>query len=148
MIRLHVTAEGQTEEKFVKEVLCPHLANFRVVCDVRCVLTSENKKQHIEYRGGFRRHKAYDTVRNDIMSWIKEDNHPECRFTTMFDFYALPQDFPGQQQIQTKTDKYEKVSLLEAEFNKDINNCKFISNVGQALGSTIRRIVGGSICPI
>ena len=126
MIRLHFTAEGQTEEKFVKEVLSPHLANFQVFCDVRCVLTSENKKQRIEYRGGFRQHKAYETVRKDIVSWMQEDKDSACRFTTMFDFYALPQDFPGQDKIKSITDKYEKVTVLEQEFASNIIDNRFV----------------------
>lgn len=52
MIRLHVTAEGQTEQGFVKTVLAPHLANYRVYADARCVLTSKDKRAGKAYRGG------------------------------------------------------------------------------------------------
>ncbi len=38
-IRLHVTSEGQTEERFVKKILAPHLGAFNVFADVRSVLT-------------------------------------------------------------------------------------------------------------
>ena len=37
--RLHVTAEGQTEERFVKDTLSFHLGQFNISTDVRCVLT-------------------------------------------------------------------------------------------------------------
>ncbi|WPD22893.1 MAG: hypothetical protein SD837_22265 [Candidatus Electrothrix scaldis] len=39
MIRLHITAEGQTEQSFAGKVLAPHLAGFGVFVDARCVLT-------------------------------------------------------------------------------------------------------------
>ena len=39
-IRLHVTAEGQTEESFVKNILADHLALSNVISDARSVLTS------------------------------------------------------------------------------------------------------------
>ena len=44
MIRLHITAEGQTEQVFAKTVLTPHLAPFNVFVDARCVLTSKDKR--------------------------------------------------------------------------------------------------------
>ena len=39
MKRLHVTAEGQTEESFVNNTLKPYLASYGVYADVRRVLT-------------------------------------------------------------------------------------------------------------
>jgi len=42
MKRLHITAEGQTEEMFVNDTLMYHLANYEVFSDVRCVLTSRH----------------------------------------------------------------------------------------------------------
>lgn len=52
MIRLHVTAEGQTEKAFVDKVLKPHLAAHGVYADVRCVLTGKDNHAAKEYRGG------------------------------------------------------------------------------------------------
>lgn len=42
MRRLHITAEGQTEETFVNRTLKHHLAQFGVYADVRCVLTGRH----------------------------------------------------------------------------------------------------------
>lgn len=50
MIRLHITTEGQTEEKFVNLCLKDHLAAFQVFCDARCVLTSKDTRLHRSYR--------------------------------------------------------------------------------------------------
>ena len=80
MIRLHVTAEGQTEKNFVRVILTPHLANYGVYADARCVYTSP------QHRGGLIR--PYAVIKRDIENWMKEDRHPQCRFTTMFDLYA------------------------------------------------------------
>ena len=63
MIRLHITTEGQTEQSFVQKYLGTYLAGFGIVCDARCVLTSEDSRRHIEYRGGFRRIDAYSVVK-------------------------------------------------------------------------------------
>lgn len=123
MIRLHITAEGQTEQRFVNEVLRPHLAGFEVYANVRCVLTSKDNRSSREYRGGMTK---YARARNDILSWMKEDSAADCRFTTMFDLYALPQDFPGHEQATTLSDPYDKVAKLEADFAADIQAESFI----------------------
>jgi hypothetical protein len=120
-IRLHVTAEGQTEERFVKEVLSPYLGERNVWTDVRCVLTSKNNRLGIEYRGGWRRMNAYTTVKTDICTWMKEDRNPDVRFTTMFDLYALPSDFPGYDEAYRESDPYCRVSILEEALSSDIN---------------------------
>ncbi len=61
MKRLHVTAEGQTEESFVNQTLKHHLAKYGVFADVRCVLTSRG--HHKEFRGGMTN---YARAKDDI----------------------------------------------------------------------------------
>ena len=89
-IRLHVTSEGQTEEAFVRRILAPHSGALNVFADARSVLTSKDRKAHKEYRGGL---VSYTKAKADIETWMKEDGRAECRFTTMFDLYALPVRF-------------------------------------------------------
>lgn len=123
MIRLHITTEGQTELQFTKTVLAPHLCVFNVFADGRSVLTSKDNRLSKEYRGGLI---SYIKAKQDILNWLKEDNHPECRFTTMFDLYALPNDFPGYTEAALITDKYKRVSSLEEKMAQDINDTRFI----------------------
>lgn len=123
MIRLHITAEGQTEQRFAKDVLAPHLSRFDVFVDARCVLTSKDKRMAKEYRGGLL---SYEKAKNDICDWLKEDKHDECRFTTMFDLYALPYNFPGYDNAKKKIDRYDRVKALEEYMAKDINDRRFI----------------------
>lgn len=120
MIRLHITGEGQTELAFVKHVLAPYLAEYEVYADARAVLTSKDKRTGKTYRGGFRRTFPYETARRDILSWISEDRNPDAFFTTMFDLYALPDDFPGCEMSQRMPDPYAKVSCIETAFGGDI----------------------------
>lgn len=122
MIRLHVTAEGQTEQAFIKELLANHLSSFNVFADARCVLTSKDKRAAMEYRGGLLN---YEKARKDLMAWIKTDNHPECRFTTMFDLYALPDDFPEYNASRTLS-PYDRVRTLEKAMADDIDDYRFI----------------------
>jgi len=126
MIRLHVTAEGQTEQAFVKKVLAVHLAFQQVYADARCVLTSKDKRAGKEFRGGLL---SYQKAKADICHWMKEDRRAETGFTTMFDLYALPADFPGYAIAQHIADPYEKVRILEDALLSDIADPRFIPYV-------------------
>lgn len=117
MIRLHMIVEGQTEQRFAQNVLAPHLASFNVFLDARCVYTSKG------YRGGI---SSYEKAKNDIQLWIKQDAHAECRFTTMFDLYALPNDFPGYASASQKNNPYERVKCLEDGLAQSIGDARFI----------------------
>ena len=120
-IRLHCIVEGQTEETFVNQVLRPYLAVLSIWADARCVLTA--RRGGVKYRGGFR---TYAQPRRDIVSWLKEDQNLDARFTTAFDLYGLPTDFPGYGEAQRITDPYEKVRILEEALRDDIADWRFI----------------------
>ena len=120
-IRLHFTVEGQTEQDFVKRLLEPHLADMSVWTSARCVLTG--RKRGYEYRGGMT---TYQRARNDIIRWMLEDQNTDARFTTMFDLYALPNDFPGFQDSLKASDPYERVRILENALFEDLSDSRFI----------------------
>ena len=120
-IRLHFVVEGQTEETFVNRVLKPHLGDRYVWVDARCVLTS--RRGGVKHRGGFRN---YAQPQRDILSWLREDQNDDARFTTAFDLYRLPSDFPGYGDAQAAMDPYEKVRILEAALRDDIGDWRFI----------------------
>ena len=56
---------------------------------------------------------------------MKEDKGVDARFTTMFDFYRLPIDFPGFEEAKQKTDPYKKIEVLEKELGNDIASHRF-----------------------
>ena len=120
-IRLNFTVEGQTEETFINRLLKPHLAYRSVWASARCVLTG--RKRRVEHRGGMT---TYQHARNDIARWMLEDQNPDARFTTMFDLYALPSDFPGYQDSLNASDPYGRVSVLEDALREDLDDRRFI----------------------
>lgn len=116
---LNVLCEGQTEELFCKEVLKPHLKSFGVVVKHQLLIT--NKKQGI--KGGII---SYSQVKRDLQMWIKQnvDKSYETHFyTTMLDFYALPNDFPGYSDIDNH---WVAVENIESAFSDDIKCSQFI----------------------
>lgn len=122
-IHLYITAEGPTEREFALKILRPHLAQYHVFVAARGVLTSKDKRAGRQYRGGLTN---YLKAKNDIQTWLKEDSRTNCRFSTMFDFYALPNDFPDFTNAQKKTDPYQKIAFLEAALAQDIGDSRFI----------------------
>ena len=107
-VRLNLIVEGQTEEAFVRRILKPHLADFEVWAGARSVYTS--RKGHQWWRGGMT---SFARAQRDIVSWIKQDQSDDARFSTMFDLYRLPGDFPGM-DVQSQGDPYAHVCRLES----------------------------------
>ena len=118
-IRLNITTEGPTELRFVKDVLSKHLQPYNIFCDHRSVLTS--KEYH--KRGGMTN---YAKAKKDIQQWMNSENSSDTRFSTMFDYYALPNDFPGYSDAQKLANPYDKVKCIEEAFAKDIDDNRFI----------------------
>ena len=123
MIDLYITAEGETELNFALKILRPHLAEFHVFVDARCVLTSKDKRTSNEFRGGVLK---YAQAQKDIYAWCQEKRRSHCRFTTMFDLYALPDDFPGYVAASQEADPYKRVSMLEKNMAQSIRDGRFI----------------------
>ena len=123
MIRLRIVVEGQTEEEFVNSVLCPHLGDFNVSADARAVETSRRKRTGKVFRGGMTN---YARAKRDLLQWMKEDGRRDARFTTMFDLYGLPKDFPGYDEARRKAVPYERVGVLETAFRDDLGDPRFV----------------------
>lgn len=119
MIRLNIIVEGSTEELFVNNTLAYHLGQFQISTSACCVITNKAKGK----KGGL---ENYTKVENDINRWLKQQSKQDVRFTTMFDLYALPNEFPSFEQANKLSDPYRKVELLETAFASSINDNRFI----------------------
>lgn len=116
-MKLNITTEGETELKFVKNTLAVYLSRFNIDVFGRSVQTSTG------FRGGMT---TYNKAKRDICAWLNRNASGEWKFTTMFDLYGLPKDFPGYEDALKKKDPYEKVRVLEEAFKKDIDDYRFI----------------------
>ena len=88
MSRLLVHVEGQTEESFVYEILAPHLyaVGYHAV-GARIVGNARLRAR----RGGIR---PWHGVKAEILRHLSQDTG--CIATTMVDYYALPDSWPGR----------------------------------------------------
>jgi hypothetical protein len=60
---------------------------------------------------------------------MKEDQNPDAYFTTMFDFYALPDDFPNYDNSMRCPTPYQRIAMLENAFERDIAHPRFIAYI-------------------
>jgi hypothetical protein len=119
MIRLNIVVEGQTEETFVRDLLAPHLGQYNVFATARCVETG--RRRHHIYRGGL---VSYAKARKDIQMWLKQDK--QALVSTMFDYYALPDDFPTPASARQEESTPEWAIQLERALAADISDARFI----------------------
>jgi hypothetical protein len=115
LIRLHILAEGQTEEGFVNEVLAPALGAREIFADVHRITTGRHHGR--VFRGGLTN---YEHLARDLILWMKQDQNEDSWFTTLVDFYALPNNFPGRATIPQSRAALDRAAHLEAELNSDI----------------------------
>lgn len=120
MTRIYVMVEGQTEESFVRELLQPHYAAAGRYMTPIIVSTSPGHKGGVV---------SYGKVKPQLLRKCKED--PGAYVTTMFDLYALPDDFPGQkaQAYPAGGSGLQKALFLEDELEQDIRQTNFIANL-------------------
>lgn len=107
MKRLVLIVEGESEESFVNHVLCPYLCAEGLYNAVQCF-----KIKHSN--GGL---SQYSHIKKDILNTIYEK---DVVVSMMVDFYRLPSDFPGFDELRGTLSHKEQVALLEARMKKDM----------------------------
>ncbi len=87
--RVLILVEGQTEEKFVKDVLNPAFSHCNLFFNVR-ILTTKRVKNGPDFKGGVT---TFGKFHNDAVRLLS--NSKGALVTTLLDYYGLPTDFPG-----------------------------------------------------
>jgi hypothetical protein len=120
MIRLNLLVEGQTEETFVRDVLAPYYEGQCIYIKPIIVSTSRGHK------GGVVSHAK---VKPQLTKLCREDAN--AFVSTMFDLYALPNDFPGknEENYPAQGNGHAKALFLEFHLNNDIGERNFIPNL-------------------
>lgn len=127
-MRLNITVEGQTEETFVRAVLAPYLGRYGVFAVARRVLTGTgcspfDRGRRYEFRGGMQ---DYAKPKRDIALWMRQERGCDVRFSTMFDLYGLPQDWPGRLPSNERANVHDIVARLENAFAEEIGDDRLI----------------------
>lgn len=126
MTQLNVFCEGPTEQGFCVQVLQPHLfPNSEGI--IHTLAVGEKRHRHV-YGLGSRA--KYERIRKFIRNTIKQRRGPNIFFTTLFDLYELPGDFPGKDaNTYNAADPTRYVLALEAAMQDDIGYHQFISHL-------------------
>ncbi len=118
MIRVNIFVEGQTEETFVRELLYEYFQEKNIYLNPILVKTSATGKGGVV---------SYAKIKPQLHRKCLEDK--TAFVTTMFDMYALPNDFPGSGSGPKTSDPFQKAEHLEQEMGKDICQDNFLPNL-------------------
>lgn len=105
MNELVVIAEGETEQTFVRDQLAAHLA---ILGTTAWPVLPGRHRRH----GGV---KKWEVARQDIVRTLRERRY--C--TTMFDYYGLPDDWPGR-AASRKLVWNERAPHVETAIHEDV----------------------------
>lgn len=114
----YIYCEGQTEEAFINEILYPYFIKIDIA--VYPIVCTTKRTTSRKYRGGVN---DYNKIKRELTMLCK--THPNEYVTTMFDYYAMPDNTP---EIGLHDpDIYERIGKIEAAVNRDIGqaNCMF-----------------------
>lgn len=108
MIRVHVICEGQTEEMFVNELLQP-VFQAKGVLLVPALVGKPGRKG-----GNFK----FERLHSDVENRLLGDRTAYC--TTFFDYYGLPQSFPGKDTQDPQADITIKAAALQEAMTAEL----------------------------
>jgi hypothetical protein len=123
--RALILVEGQTEERFVKDVLVPAFWPHELFFSVT-ILVTKRVKDGPNFKGGVTN---FAKFRNDAERLLNSAGG--ALVTTMLDYYRLPQDFPGMTTRPMNGTPLQRVMHVEravaAHFNSPPNFLPFLA---------------------
>lgn len=108
MIRVHVICEGQTEEMFVNELLVPTF----LAKDLLLVPALIGRPGH---KGG---NFKFERLQTDVKNRLLGERTAYC--TTFFDYYGLPQSFPGKDIHDSQVDIVTKATSVQEAMTTEL----------------------------
>jgi hypothetical protein len=117
MRRVLALAEGQTEERFIKTVLAPHLQPFGLDIIPKVLLTKKVKAGP-DFKGGVT---SYHQVTRDLRLLLRDTN--AICVTTLIDLYGVPADWPSADVSRRGV---ERALLLEAALRRDLEDARLL----------------------
>jgi hypothetical protein len=113
-----VLVEGQTEERFVKDILAPFLTEHGVYV-VPKVLVTKIVKTGANFKGGVT---SFSHFERDLRLLLKDSSAKMV--TTMIDLYGLPGDFPSVSKTR-HLPYQERVAALTEALRRHFNDQRY-----------------------
>ncbi|EGR3302283.1 DUF4276 domain-containing protein [Vibrio parahaemolyticus] len=114
MTIVHVICEGQTEESFVNELLVEPFAHKGIYLKPALIGRPGHKG------GNFK----FERLAPDVEKRLLADKN--CYCTTFFDFYGLPESFPGKNAVNATASAQDKAIALQDALNE-----KLVEKIGE-----------------
>lgn len=121
MRKVLALVEGQTEERFVKDVLRPHLWPLGVHPEPK-IATTKRSKHGPHFKGGITDFRKFE---DDIRRLLGDTS--AVVVTTMIDYYDLPHEFPGKQTLRGASTRERVIELEGALENHFSAGSRFIA---------------------
>jgi hypothetical protein len=122
MKRVLMLVEGPTEDRFVKDILRPHLQEVGIV-PIPTILTTKKVKAGPDFKGGV---SSFHKIKNDLDRLFRDSD--AVLITTIFDYYGFPKDFPGWPEVKSEQ-PHKRVEQLEAAINRIVNHPRFTAHL-------------------
>lgn len=119
-MRLYVLVEGQTEETFVRTLLAKHLEIHGV--SVRAIVVETSRDAYGRKRRGGGRWARW--LRD--LKRLTAEQKQNSRFTTMFDLYGLPPDFPEGDACSAISDTTRRADALQDAMARAVDDWRLI----------------------
>ncbi|OLS13929.1 MAG: hypothetical protein RBG13Loki_2432, partial [Promethearchaeota archaeon CR_4] len=118
MSKILLLLEGFTEQKFIEIILAPHFQPLNVFL-IPTILRTKRNPDGTVYKGGII---PYKRIKREVTLLLGDSSAQLV--STMFDFYALSDDFPGQETLPFPS-LLQRATFLEQKFQEDINDPRF-----------------------
>jgi hypothetical protein len=117
MPRILILVEGQTEERFVKDLLAPHLRAIDPAASISAtVIPTKRVLSGKDFKGGILNYAQIpDALRRLV-------NDRSALVTTLIDFYGLPSETPGLANLPSGANAQGKVKHVENAIQQDLGN--------------------------
>ena len=124
MKRALILVEGQTEERFVKDVLGPHLIALQLYI-TPTLLTTKVVKNGPNFKGGVT---SFDKFESDLRRLLggAGTSTDSALVTTMLDYYRLPNDFPGMSTRPVPVDLFTRIMHVESALANYFSDGRFL----------------------
>lgn len=103
MVEVIVIAEGQAEERFIKQLIAPSVRHLQVYVKPFLMNTSQTAK------GGA---VSFDRLKFNARNTLRQK--PDTILSTFLDLYALDPGFPAFVEAKQKADVWSRVQCLES----------------------------------
>ncbi len=120
MLKVLVLVEGQSEERFVKDLLSAHLS-LRGVFMIPKIVSTKVVKAGPNFRGGLN---SFGQLSRDL-KLLLQDSSAKC-ITTLIDLYAIPSDFPGFAEANTSKTVDARLAILRKRLSERFPDKRFL----------------------